>query len=87
MAQRAERIGVAEGLEALASGLGSEARVPGIESGHGLQERAVEELLVNAPDLASVAYVLGYEPPGELLEDYRRRTRRARAVVERVFYD
>ena len=36
----------------------------------------------------AVAAVLGY-PPGEsgaLLEDYRRTTRRARMVVERVFY-
>ena len=37
-------------------------------------------------DLAAVAFVLGYQPPGELLEDYRRTTRRARGVVERVFY-
>jgi glutamate-ammonia-ligase adenylyltransferase len=39
-------------------------------------------------DLAAVAQVLGY-PPGEsgaLLDDYRRVTRRARGVVERVFY-
>jgi glutamate-ammonia-ligase adenylyltransferase len=34
--------------------------------------------------------VVGYPPgrdPGQLLDDYRRATRRARAVVERVFYD
>jgi glutamate-ammonia-ligase adenylyltransferase len=39
-------------------------------------------------DLASVAHVLGYAPgmSGALLEDYRRVTRRARSVVERVFY-
>jgi glutamate-ammonia-ligase adenylyltransferase len=39
-------------------------------------------------ELSSMARSLGY-PPGEtgrLLEDYRRVTRRARAVVERVFY-
>ncbi len=39
-------------------------------------------------DLTAVSRVLGY-PPGEsgaLLDDYRRVTRRARGVVERVFY-
>lgn len=37
---------------------------------------------------AGVARVLGYPPEraGELVEDYRRVTRRARAVVERVFF-
>ncbi|MGD9482076.1 bifunctional [glutamine synthetase] adenylyltransferase/[glutamine synthetase]-adenylyl-L-tyrosine phosphorylase [Streptomyces sp. TRM70308] len=40
-------------------------------------------------ELAAVARYLGYEPghAGELLEDYRRTTRRARAVVERLFYE
>ena len=34
-----------------------------------------------------MARVLGYSGHGgELLEDYRRRARRARAVVDRVFY-
>lgn len=39
-------------------------------------------------DLALVAGVLGYEPgrSGELVEDYRRVSRRARTVVEKVFY-
>ena len=39
-------------------------------------------------DLASIAQVLGYpaHEGGVLLDDYRRLTRRARAVVERVFY-
>jgi len=41
----------------------------------------------SARDLAAVAYVLGYEAGGDLIEDYRRTTRRARGVVERVFYD
>jgi [glutamine synthetase] adenylyltransferase / [glutamine synthetase]-adenylyl-L-tyrosine phosphorylase len=46
--------------------------------------------------LAAVARYLGYEPgaarqqdtgsSGEMLDDYRRTTRRARAVVERLFY-
>jgi glutamate-ammonia-ligase adenylyltransferase len=40
-------------------------------------------------ELAAVARYLGFEPghAGELLEDYRRTTRRARTVVERLFYE
>ncbi|MET7932051.1 bifunctional [glutamine synthetase] adenylyltransferase/[glutamine synthetase]-adenylyl-L-tyrosine phosphorylase [Streptomyces sp. NPDC005322] len=40
-------------------------------------------------ELAAVARYLGYPPGhvGEMLEDYRRTTRRARAVMERLFYD
>jgi glutamate-ammonia-ligase adenylyltransferase len=39
-------------------------------------------------ELAAVARVVGYAPghTGELVEDYRRAARRARGVVERVFY-
>jgi [glutamine synthetase] adenylyltransferase / [glutamine synthetase]-adenylyl-L-tyrosine phosphorylase len=39
-------------------------------------------------ELAALAHVLGYAPgrTGQLVEDYLRATRRARAVVERVFY-
>ena len=42
----------------------------------------------DARDLAAVAEVLGYEPlaVGEFLEDYRRETRHARAVVDRLFW-
>ncbi|MCP9209818.1 bifunctional [glutamine synthetase] adenylyltransferase/[glutamine synthetase]-adenylyl-L-tyrosine phosphorylase [Streptomyces cucumeris] len=42
-----------------------------------------------ARELAAVARYLGYGPGhvGEMLDDYRRTTRRARAVVERLFYD
>ena len=39
--------------------------------------------------VAAVAAALGYPAdgdPGVFLDDYRRATRRARAVVERVFY-
>ncbi|GAA4145056.1 bifunctional [glutamine synthetase] adenylyltransferase/[glutamine synthetase]-adenylyl-L-tyrosine phosphorylase [Actinomadura keratinilytica] len=35
---------------------------------------------------SSVSRMLGYPGTGDLLEDYRRHARRARAVVERVFY-
>ncbi|TDD82264.1 bifunctional [glutamine synthetase] adenylyltransferase/[glutamine synthetase]-adenylyl-L-tyrosine phosphorylase [Actinomadura darangshiensis] len=35
---------------------------------------------------SAVTRVLGYPGTGDLLEDYRRHTRRARAVVDRVFY-
>jgi glutamate-ammonia-ligase adenylyltransferase len=38
-------------------------------------------------DRAGVAYLLGYWPDGErMVDDYRRATRRARGVVERVFW-
>jgi glutamate-ammonia-ligase adenylyltransferase len=40
-------------------------------------------------DLTAVARAMGYPAdgdPGEFVDDYRRATRRARAVVERVFY-
>lgn len=40
-------------------------------------------------ELASVGRYLGYATGhvGDMLEDYRRRTRRARAVMERIFYE
>ncbi|GAA0929077.1 bifunctional [glutamine synthetase] adenylyltransferase/[glutamine synthetase]-adenylyl-L-tyrosine phosphorylase [Streptomyces rhizosphaericus] len=39
-------------------------------------------------ELAAVAHYLGYAPGhvGEMLDDYRRTTRRARTVMERLFY-
>ena len=41
-----------------------------------------------ASELTAVSRILGYAPgeSGALLEDYRRTTRRARAVTERLFY-
>jgi glutamate-ammonia-ligase adenylyltransferase len=50
--------------------------------------KAGDMLPTDARDLSAVAQVLGYRPgeSGALLDDYRRVTRRARAVVERVFY-
>jgi glutamate-ammonia-ligase adenylyltransferase len=53
-----------------------------------LRGRASDSLPVDARELAGVARLLGYPPgqTGALVEDYRRATRRARAVVEKVFY-
>ena len=50
--------------------------------------RASDTLPSDIRELAAVGHVLGYAPggAGQLVEDYRRTTRRARAVVERVFY-
>ncbi len=51
--------------------------------------RAGDQLPGHGRDLAAVACAMGYPPgrdPGQVLEDYRRATRRARRVVERVFY-
>jgi [glutamine synthetase] adenylyltransferase / [glutamine synthetase]-adenylyl-L-tyrosine phosphorylase len=48
-----------------------------------------DQLPRSGRELAAVASALGYPPggdPGIFLDDYRRTTRRARAVVERVFY-
>ncbi|MHA6627990.1 bifunctional [glutamine synthetase] adenylyltransferase/[glutamine synthetase]-adenylyl-L-tyrosine phosphorylase [Pseudonocardia sichuanensis] len=48
-----------------------------------------DQLPRSGRELAAVASALGYPPggdPGVFLDDYRRTTRRARAVVERVFY-
>ncbi|MBI1376879.1 MAG: bifunctional [glutamine synthetase] adenylyltransferase/[glutamine synthetase]-adenylyl-L-tyrosine phosphorylase [Frankiales bacterium] len=50
--------------------------------------RASDMVPTDTRDLAAVARLLGYRPgeSGALLDDYRRITRRARGVVERVFY-
>jgi glutamate-ammonia-ligase adenylyltransferase len=51
--------------------------------------RASDQLPRPGAELAGVARACGYGPdddPGQFLEDYRRTTRRARAVVEQVFY-
>ncbi len=49
--------------------------------------RPADAVPTGGRDLAAVARAMGYPPghSGRLLEDYRRVTRRARAVVERVF--
>ncbi|HWO63576.1 MAG TPA: bifunctional [glutamine synthetase] adenylyltransferase/[glutamine synthetase]-adenylyl-L-tyrosine phosphorylase [Umezawaea sp.] len=49
-----------------------------------------DQLPTTGRDLTAVAAVMGHPPgtdPGEFLDEYRRTTRRARAVIERVFYD
>ncbi|MFL6130000.1 MAG: bifunctional [glutamine synthetase] adenylyltransferase/[glutamine synthetase]-adenylyl-L-tyrosine phosphorylase [Mycobacteriales bacterium] len=51
--------------------------------------RPSDQLPRHGRDLLGVMQVVGYPPgrdPGEFLDDYRRATRRARQVVERVFY-
>ncbi|MEU4803051.1 bifunctional [glutamine synthetase] adenylyltransferase/[glutamine synthetase]-adenylyl-L-tyrosine phosphorylase [Actinosynnema sp. NPDC023587] len=46
-----------------------------------------DQLPTTGRDLAAVAGVMGHSrDPGEFLDAYRRTTRRARAVIERVFY-
>jgi glutamate-ammonia-ligase adenylyltransferase len=52
--------------------------------------KTVDEVPSSGRDLAAVARIMGYsaaDDPGEFLDFYRRVTRRARAVVERLFYD
>ncbi|MFD2420435.1 bifunctional [glutamine synthetase] adenylyltransferase/[glutamine synthetase]-adenylyl-L-tyrosine phosphorylase [Amycolatopsis pigmentata] len=52
--------------------------------------KAADQVPGTGRDLAAVARVLGYsadDDPGEFLDAYRRTTRRANAVVERIFYD
>jgi glutamate-ammonia-ligase adenylyltransferase len=50
--------------------------------------KATATLPTSGPDLAGVARALGYPAgaQGEFLDDFRRVTRRARVVVEQVFY-
>ena len=55
MAQGTHRIGVSERRKPLTRGLGRETRIAGIEPRDRLQQRAVEELLVDTPHLARMA--------------------------------
>ena len=50
--------------------------------------RPGDTLPTDLRELTGVARVLGYPPgaAGRLVDDYRRATRRARTVVEQVFY-
>lgn len=52
--------------------------------------KAVDQLPTSGRELAAMARVFGYsaaDDPGEFLDSYRRVTRRAHAVVERLFYE
>ncbi|MPQ97611.1 bifunctional [glutamine synthetase] adenylyltransferase/[glutamine synthetase]-adenylyl-L-tyrosine phosphorylase [Modestobacter sp. I12A-02628] len=52
--------------------------------------RPSDQLPRQGLELAAVARACGYGPeiqPGQFLDDYRRTTRRARGVVEQLFYD
>ena len=49
--------------------------------------KAGDQLPTVGRDLAGVASAMGHAgEPGEFLDAYRRTTRRARAVIERIFY-
>jgi len=50
--------------------------------------RASDVIPAKQAELAAVARLMGYPPdtPQELVEHYRRTARRARAVMERLFY-
>lgn len=52
--------------------------------------KQTDQVPTSGRELLAVATALGYPSdadPGEFLDSYRRTTRRARAVVERIFYD
>jgi len=53
-----------------------------------LRGRPSDVLPAKQAELAAVASILGYPPDAsqDLVEDYRRTARRARAVAERLFY-
>ncbi len=53
-----------------------------------LRGRPSDMLPVKQAELSAVARILGYPPDGgqDLVEDYRRTARRARSVMERLFY-
>jgi glutamate-ammonia-ligase adenylyltransferase len=54
-----------------------------------VRNRASDQLPSAARDRGAVAYLLGYAPDEaeRMLDDYLRATRRARAAVERIFWD
>ncbi|MFN2560419.1 MAG: bifunctional [glutamine synthetase] adenylyltransferase/[glutamine synthetase]-adenylyl-L-tyrosine phosphorylase [Jatrophihabitans sp.] len=54
-----------------------------------VRDKPADQLPTSGIELVAVARVLGYRPgsdPGQLVDDYRRAARRARRVVETVFY-
>ena len=55
-----------------------------------VRDKDGDQLPAMGTELMAVARVLGYPQgtdPGQLVDDYRRAARRARKVVETVFYD
>lgn len=50
--------------------------------------KASDSVPLSPPDLPAVSYLLGYGPGqgSDMVDDYRRTTRRARVVMERLFY-
>jgi glutamate-ammonia-ligase adenylyltransferase len=55
-----------------------------------VRDKPADQLPEAGSELVGVSRVLGYPPgsdPGQLVDDYRRAARRARRVVEAVFYD
>jgi glutamate-ammonia-ligase adenylyltransferase len=55
-----------------------------------VRDKPADELPALGTELIAVGRVLGYRSdadPGQLVDDYRRAARRARKVVEQVFYD
>jgi glutamate-ammonia-ligase adenylyltransferase len=50
--------------------------------------RSGDTVPTSQPELGAVARLLGYAPDGsqDLVQDHRRAARRARAVMERLFY-
>ena len=50
--------------------------------------RPSDTVPTSLPELGAVARLLGYAPDAsqDLVQDYRRAARRARAVMERLFY-
>jgi glutamate-ammonia-ligase adenylyltransferase len=54
-----------------------------------VRDRAEDQLPAHGPALVGVGRALGYPAgfdPGQLVDDYRRTARRARRVVDRIFY-
>jgi glutamate-ammonia-ligase adenylyltransferase len=55
-----------------------------------VRDKAGDQLPASGTELVAMARVLGYRAgtdPGQVVDDYRRAARRARRVVESVFYD
>jgi glutamate-ammonia-ligase adenylyltransferase len=55
-----------------------------------VRDKADDQLPRQGRALVAVGRALGYPAgfdPGQVIDDYRRAARRARRVVERVFYD